>query len=104
MYPALHHLIAHWAPPHERGKFVSAMFGSAIGTVATWPLAGILIETLGWVYAFYVPAGLVFLFTLVCFLVIYDAPAKHPRISTKEKEYIESHITELSSDKVRKNT
>lgn len=99
MYPALHKLIAHWAPPHERGKFVSAMFGAAIGTVTTWPLAGLLIETAGWVYAFYIPAAIVVFFVIIWYLIIFDSPARHPRITTEEKDYIERHITGLSDDK-----
>lgn len=55
LFPALHALVAHWAPPAEKGKFVSALLGGAIGTVVTWSLTGPLIENFGWDYAFYVP-------------------------------------------------
>lgn len=55
LYPCLHNLVAHWSPPAEKGKFVSALLGGAIGTVATWSITGPLIEDFGWEYAFYVP-------------------------------------------------
>ncbi|KAI5642163.1 major facilitator superfamily domain-containing protein [Phthorimaea operculella] len=54
-FPAFHALVAHWAPPAEKGKFVSTLLGGAIGTVVTWSLTGPLIENFGWDYAFYVP-------------------------------------------------
>jgi MFS transporter, ACS family, solute carrier family 17 (sodium-dependent inorganic phosphate cotransporter), other len=57
LFPALHALVAHWAPPEEKGKFVSALLGGAIGTVVTWSLTGPLIENFGWDYAFYVPGN-----------------------------------------------
>lgn len=40
LYPSLHNLISKWAPPAERGKFISALLGGTFGTVITWPLAG----------------------------------------------------------------
>lgn len=40
LYPALHNLISKWAPPSERGKFISALLGGTFGTVVTWPVAG----------------------------------------------------------------
>lgn len=82
-----------WSPPHEKGKFTSALVGGAIGTVATWPLAGLLIETIGWAYAFYVPAALTAVLTLMWYLITYDSPAQHPRIRANERAYIESSLT-----------
>lgn len=55
LFPSLHALVAHWAPPAEKGKFVSCLLGGAIGTVVTWSLTGPLIENFGWSAAFYVP-------------------------------------------------
>lgn len=75
------------------------MFGSPIGIATTWSMAGLLIETVGWIYAFYVPALMIAIFTVVLYIIIYDSPALHPRITTQEKEYIESHLKELSIDK-----
>lgn len=99
LYPALHSIIAKWAPPNEKGKFVSALLGGTFGTVITWPVAGILMETLGWVYAFYIPALVTFALTIVWFYVISDTPAEHPRIRTEEKEYIQKAIGDTVSNK-----
>lgn len=53
---------------------------------------GILTETLGWVYAFYVPAAISGVIALVWFGLVYDSPAQHPRIEKSERDYIESAL------------
>lgn len=77
------------------------MVGGAIGTVATWSIAGYLVESVGWDYAFYVPAILTGCFTIIWFLTTFDDPATHPRITTKEKEYIENSLLGITHVKVR---
>lgn len=76
------------------------MVGGAIGTVVTWPLAGALIEQVGWDFGFYVPAILVAILSLVWFFVTYDSPSRHPTILLEEKEYIESRLTGITPTKV----
>ena len=100
LFPALHRLIAHWAPPQEKGKFISALLGGAIGTVVTWPLVGTIIENYGWDYAFYVPALLVAVFTILCMFLIYESPDTHPRILPSEKEFLDNSIVGISKSKV----
>ncbi len=68
--------------------------------MATWSFAGYLVESVGWDYAFYVPAILTACFTIVWFLTTFDAPSMHPRISTKEKEYIENSLLGVTYVKV----
>lgn len=104
MYPSLHNIIAQWAPPDERGKFVSALLGGTFGTVITWPLAGILVESCGWSWAFYVPALITFVITFLWYTIVYDTPAEHPRIDSAEREYIEKALGDsISKKKVNKN-
>lgn len=74
--------------------------GGSIGTVTTWPLAGFLIETIGWQFAFYIPAIMVAIFSLLWFLIVFNTPALHPRILLKEKEYIEENLPGISEKKV----
>lgn len=92
LYPAFHNLVAKWAPPTEKGKFVSSLLGGTFGTVITWPLAGILVETIGWIYAFYVPAIIGAVVTIFWFYLVADTPAVHPRIAQEEKEFIEKSL------------
>ncbi|RVE43591.1 hypothetical protein evm_011775 [Chilo suppressalis] len=99
IYPALHVLVARWAPPAEKGKFVSAMMGGTLGTVVTWSLTGPLMEKFGWASAFYVPAVLTFVWCILWWYLVADAPAEHPRISDAERKY----IIEALGDKVKKS-
>ncbi|CAK1555783.1 unnamed protein product [Leptosia nina] len=87
-YPALHALVARWAPPAEKGKFVSAMMGGTLGIVATWSLTGPLMEKFGWASAFYVPAALCFVWCGFWWYLVADTPNDHPRITSAEKKYI----------------
>ncbi|XP_062555464.1 sialin-like [Armigeres subalbatus] len=88
LYPALHNLVSRWAPPDEKGKFISALMGGTFGTVITWPLVGVLIEELGWSFAFYVPAAITAIVVAVWLIIVADSPAQHPRIQKDEQEYI----------------
>lgn len=102
IYPALHSIISRWAPPDEKGKFIASLMGGTFGTVITWPLVGILIEQAGWSYAFYVPAVLTIVMTLIWYCVVYDTPEVHPWITKEEKDYIDQTLgTAFSKEKVR---
>ncbi|KAL0821741.1 hypothetical protein ABMA28_005164 [Loxostege sticticalis] len=98
IYPSLHVLVARWAPPAEKGKFVSAMMGGTLGTVATWSLTGPLMEKFGWASAFYVPAVLTVVWCFFWWYLVADTPADHPRITDSERKY----ILEALGDKVKK--
>ncbi|XP_014360058.2 uncharacterized transporter slc-17.2 [Papilio machaon] len=100
LFPALHALVAHWAPPAEKGKFVSALLGGAIGTVVTWSLTGPVIENFGWDFAFYIPGFIATVWCALWWFLVYDSPVQHPRISDKEKQY----ILEAIGDKVNQST
>lgn len=66
--------------------------GSAFGTVITLPVAGIIIEKIGWVFAFYIPAIFTLFITIAWFYIVSDAPESHPRIEKKEKELIKKSL------------
>lgn len=55
-------------------------------------LIGILTESMGWIFAFYIPAIITAFITLAWFYLVYDSPAKHPRIEETEREYIEAAL------------
>ncbi|KAG4073851.1 hypothetical protein HA402_014056 [Bradysia odoriphaga] len=92
IYPSLHYLIAHWAPPDEKGKFIASLMGNACGTIITLPLVSILIEHTNWSVGFYVPAAISFVTALIWFYVVADYPSTHPRIDPKESQYIEESL------------
>lgn len=65
-------------------------------------LTGILTESFGWAYAFYVPAVITAIITFAWFFLVFDSPAEHPRILKCEREYIENSLgRKISKKKVR---
>lgn len=89
-------LIAYWAPPGEKSKFMSSLSGGSLGTAVSWPMCGMIIEFLGWPAVFYITGGMSLAFTALWFVTVYDSPTKHPTISIKERDYIESEIVGIS--------
>ncbi|KAL1518097.1 hypothetical protein ABEB36_001772 [Hypothenemus hampei] len=92
-YPAVHCLISKWAPPTEKGKFISATLGSSLGTVLTWPLLGNIIEYVDWNWAFYISGILVALWTVLWSCLVYDSPDQHPWIQENERNYITTSLS-----------
>lgn len=86
--PAWQRIISLWSPPNEKGKFVATMFGTDIGTVVTWTICGVLIERFGWRWAFFGPAILAGIFTILWSVIVYDSPLDHPWIGQREREHI----------------
>jgi len=78
---------------------------SSLGAAITSPICGFMIADLGWASAFYMTGIVGFLWTLLWFVLIYDSPAQHPRISKEERDFIEAAIgtdTARSNEKVMK--
>ncbi|EDW10461.1 sialin [Drosophila mojavensis] len=101
VYPCCHNLVSKWSPPDEKGKFVASLMGGTFGTVITWPLCGLIIEGLGWVWAFYVVAAFVVVIVGLWFYLVSDTPAQHSSISIKEREYIENSLGGTLSKKAK---
>lgn len=91
-YPCCHSLISKWSPPEEKGKFVASLMGGTFGTVITWPICGLIIENLGWHWAFYIVSIFVLVIVGFWFFLVSDTPSKHSTISIKEREYIENSL------------
>lgn len=94
LYPSIHHLVSRWAPNEEKGKFVATLLGGSIGTVVTWSSVGVITEKFGWKWGFYVSAIFALFIALIWLLIVFDRPGMHPRISKKERDYIESSLGE----------
>lgn len=88
VFPSLHCLVARWAPPDEKGKFIGALLGGSLGSIVTWPLLGSVIESLGWLWAFLVCGFCVIGWTILWYLLVADSPEAHSRISEEERKYI----------------
>lgn len=91
-WPAMHFLTAQWIPPNERSKFVTAYMGSSVGAALTFPLCGVVVQTLGWPAVFYGCALLTALWLVAWWMLVFDTPAQHPRIAPEERLAIEKAI------------
>lgn len=69
-----------------------SLMGGSLGTVATWPTLGSIIETLGWKWAYVMCGVIVLIWTLLWHLLVFDCPEDHSRISEKEKNYIKEKL------------
>lgn len=88
VYPALQTLIAKWAPPSEKGKFVSCLMGNTLGTCLTWPLVGSATMAWGWAWGFHMISLQHVVFCLIFFFVASDSPYKSKFVTEEELKYI----------------
>ncbi|CAF1032852.1 unnamed protein product [Adineta ricciae] len=102
IWPSMTVIMAHWAPPSERGKLVGFMnAGAQIGNVLTLSIGGLMCSWNflgGWPLIFYT-TGIIGLIWGFFWLLFYtDSPRDQRCISNDEKEYIlESTQQQLSS-------
>ena len=97
-FPAMHAMLAKWAPPLERSRMGAYIYaGAQIGTAISTPITGMLCQHLGWESVFYIfgVVGVVWFFFWAAF--VFDSPAKHPRISAAERREITEAIGEANS-------
>ncbi|CAG9865053.1 unnamed protein product [Phyllotreta striolata] len=93
--PSLQLLIAHWAPPEEKGMFSTTFMGCYLGTVVTWWVVGLITKILGWDWGFYIISLQNFLFCLLFFVVVADSPETHTWIKSQEVEYIKEKQNQI---------
>ncbi|XP_037538725.1 vesicular glutamate transporter 3 isoform X3 [Nematolebias whitei] len=94
-YPACHGMWSKWAPPLERSRLATTSFcGSYAGAVIAMPLAGVLVQFVGWSSVFYIYGVFGIIWYIFWLLLAYGSPAAHPTITDEERLYIESAIGE----------
>lgn len=92
-FPAEHTLIASWAPPSERSTISSIIYaGTALGTVISMLMAGMLAEYFGWSSIFYVMGGLSCIWLVLWIIFIQDTPSKQALIDQDERDYINNSL------------
>ncbi|CAK9809364.1 Putative inorganic phosphate cotransporter [Anthophora plagiata] len=89
-FPAMHAMVAKWAPPNERSILASIVYaGTALGTVISILLTGLLAANLDWVWIFYIEGALCLIWCTAWWIMIEDSPEEQTRfISQEEKNYI----------------
>ncbi|XP_010147315.1 PREDICTED: sodium-dependent phosphate transport protein 3 [Eurypyga helias] len=98
IFPAQYTLWAKWAPPLERSRLMNvADAGCTFGTFFALLVAGIICQSLGWPFVFYIFGGIGCAWCLCWFLLVYEDPVRHPWISAREQEYIVSSLAHQGS-------
>lgn len=94
-YPAALKAISQWFPKAERSTAVGLVnAGVGFGAIVAGPFVAWLILTAGWRGAFLL-TGALGLFWLVFWLLLYDAPEIHPRVTEEERRLIASDKSSL---------
>lgn len=94
-FPAEHTLLSNWAPPNERSVMSTIVYaGTALGTVISMLMAGMLADWFGWASIFYVMGGLSCIWMFLWVFLIQDTPSKQGLISQEERDYI---VTSLNA-------
>ncbi|PNF31733.1 Sialin [Cryptotermes secundus] len=100
VFPALSAAVISWVPLSERARFMSfAVQGASLGTVVAMPLCGLVLNAWGWEAVFYVSGALALLWCVAWWLLVFDTPDQHPRISREEKQYLKENITQKHNEK-----
>ncbi|XP_069676543.1 putative inorganic phosphate cotransporter isoform X1 [Periplaneta americana] len=87
--PSSSNVLSKWFTVEERSFIGSLLLsGNSVGTIISMVLSGILAEAGGWPLPFYIFGGISICFIVPWFLLMYDTPEEHPRISDEEKNYI----------------
>ncbi|XP_040823589.1 probable small intestine urate exporter [Ochotona curzoniae] len=78
-----------WAPPLERSQLINtAVSGAMLGSFIVLLVGGLICQTIGWPYIFYIFGGIGCVCCLLWFPLAYNDPEHHPFISADEKRYI----------------
>jgi ACS family hexuronate transporter-like MFS transporter len=101
-FPGSAKVVSEWFPQKERA-FAFGIFntGSALGGIVAPPLLALIINTMGWRWAFII-SGLFGLVWVVAWLRIYSHPAKSKLVSAGEKAYIAAETSIPVADEGRR--
>lgn len=70
------------------------------GGLVAMGISGVLVHAGGWPLAFYFFGVVAVLWFIPWLYLIYNTPDEHPRISSQEKEYIQSGFSEATNKKL----
>ncbi|XP_055542696.1 sialin [Wyeomyia smithii] len=93
-WPAMYAIVGYWIPPVERSRFMSSFQGFSIGIGLTYPLCGFIIAYFGWRLVFYTTGTIGMVWCIFWYLLAFNTPQEHPRITPEELEYIELNVSE----------
>lgn len=101
-WPVAIKAISEWFPTRERA-FAIGWFnsGSSVGVAVAPGLVTYLLIRYGWQMAF-ILVGLIGFAWVLAWLALYRDPSEHPRLTEKERQYIQSSDTEEHSPEASK--
>ncbi|RZB39823.1 sialin, partial [Asbolus verrucosus] len=91
-WPSIPPMAIKWVAPEDTSKFMSHTLACTLGAALTLPVCGYLIAYLGWPSVFYVTGSVSLVWSMSWFYLVYDSPGQHPRITTEEREALETEI------------
>ncbi|XP_064551435.1 sialin-like [Drosophila montana] len=92
-FPAMHIMIASWAPQAERLLITSLIYvGTSAGTAVSIMMSGVLAAKLGWESVFYVMGGLSCIWMILWIILVQDNPNKQKLMTAKERDMINSSL------------
>lgn len=93
-FPSAIKTVAEWFPKKERA-FATGIFnsGTNIGAIIAPLSVPFIVVAWGWKWAFIITSSFGFIW-LILWLVMYEIPARHKKVSTAELEYINSDADE----------
>jgi len=91
-FPSVYNLVTRWVPAQDRSKAIALnASGIPVGTVFALIATPIIVQALGWEWAFYLFGGVGVIWYGAWRVLATSTPQQHPRISAAELAHIEAH-------------
>ncbi|XP_017068030.2 sialin [Drosophila eugracilis] len=99
-FPALSVLLAGWAPASERGMLGSLVLGGGqVGSIAGNILSGLILDSMDWMWVFYIFAFIAIFWCILFTLLCFSYPYTHPYIKPTEREFLAQEIPPQDKNK-----
>ena len=96
-FPSIQSLAARWVPVNERSRVMGFILsGVSLGSIIAFPLATLIMTTLGWRWVFYIFGLLGLAWCAFWVLLAVNTPEEHKTIHPKELETILADRPEIS--------
>ncbi|MHB8655911.1 MAG: MFS transporter [Terriglobia bacterium] len=91
-FPGSAKAVSEWFPPRER-SFAFGIFntGSSLGAIIAPPLIAAIVLLSNWRWVFFVTGGCGLIWAAV-WLIMYNAPARHPFVTDAERSYVQTAL------------
>ncbi|XP_044743812.1 vesicular glutamate transporter 3-like [Chrysoperla carnea] len=97
MFPCVYTILGKWSPPWERSRLLITIFsGTFIGTAVSMPLAGVICDTIGWPWVFYLCGlcGCIWCISWIC--LVSESPRTDTKIKPAELIILQEALNNLT--------